>query len=177
MKNSLLCVLLFLLSGSLRAQIIDAQFKALAQVAYEDVWQSGWSGGALEMTYRHQLTAEHALLGGAELGFVSWGNQLLFNIGYERRWNPGIRGWLSASGYVSNGFAFFRPDPLYVGGFGVRGGYSFMLGQKIAVGFFTGVRYYASPGFDDFSTINSYWDLPLEMHVHFGKRKTPAGAP
>ena len=122
MRTLLLLGFLCVISGSINAQIIDAQFKAFRQLAYEDVWIGGWSGGALEVTYRHQMTAEHALLGGAELGFVSWGNQLLFNVGYERRWHPGVRGWASASAYASNGFAFFRPDPLYVGGFGVRAG-------------------------------------------------------
>jgi hypothetical protein len=177
MKNLLLTVLLVYTGTYLHGQCIDAQFKAFRQLAYEDVWLGGWSGGALEMTYRYQVTPNDALLGGAELGFVSWGNQLLFNLGYERRWSPGIRGWLSASTYLSNGFAFFRPDPLYVGGFGVRGGYSFLLGKKLALGFYTGVRYYASPGYGDFSSINSYWDMPIEMHVHFGKRKPTSSAP
>jgi hypothetical protein len=173
MKNPFVLFSLALLPLAASGQRLDTQFKVFRQLAYEDEWKGGWSGGALELSYRHAFTADDAVLGGAELGFVSWGNQLLINLGYERRWRPEIRGWLSATAYVSNGLAFFRPNALYVGGFGVRGGYGFLLGENVAVGLYTGVRYYASPGYADYSTINSYWDLPLEMHLHFGKRKAP----
>jgi hypothetical protein len=143
------------------------QLKTFPRLAYQGNLDLGWSGNALGLS-SYLITGERtALEVGLEAGYVNWGGQAMVNIGFQYLAPFARKSWFFIGGQTQQGFALFRPSPLYTGGLAAQVGLGRQLSNRLIMSMHTGPRFYISPGYREYSAIYHYLDWPLELQFRF----------
>jgi hypothetical protein len=156
--------------GSVYAQEWGLQVKSFRRIAYGNQWSGGWSGGAVAANYWWPLHGNTYLETGLEFGFTGLATHTLALVGVQQFFPVSQKSWLVAGLQLPQGILLFRPSPLYMGGIGISAGAGYQLSPGFALSLQTGLRYYASPPYREYSPVYRYWDIPIELHVRFGRR-------
>ena len=164
-------VFVFGLTSTLKAQQVSIYLNSLNGILAESNFDGGSRGGSLGVNYSNTLTNDLKWLGGAELNTVSWGNNVVANLGliytkeFAAKWS-----W-SVSGLTQQGVALFKPNAFYTFSLSALGGIEFRINEKSSIGLSTGLRYYNCPEYSKYSLISSYLDFPVELSYRIKLKK------
>lgn len=157
------------------AQQWSVQSKSFQQLAFESTRQFGHSGFGVSLSKFWKSTAKSQIETGLEYSDVSWGRQVLAQIGYHLlRQSPNTNWWFRYGGVTHHGLMLDQQKIFYVFGIGGIASANYQLAPQFALGVASGFRFYSSPGFFDYSNVNTYIDWPLEIHLSWSPRKKKA---
>ena len=126
-------------------------------LAHTQGWEPGMNGASLNFNYLHVVSEELLLKGGLELGYTGWGSQGLLATGIRY-------GDINALGVeILNGMALYQQGPSYVFGTGASYTRTFFNEGKNRLLLSLGFRYIIQPAYSKYSSIYSYFDLPLQI--------------
>lgn len=153
------CMGLMLLTTVLRskAQEMELGVNVVPGIAYSGVFSPGMNGFSLDADYIHTLGDRIELKGGLELGLTGWGSQVLMSTG--ARWGSVNKVEME----ILNGMALYQQGPNYVFGAGAYYCRSFFQGKKNQLLISGGLRYTIQPAYKTYSSIYTYFDLPLRF--------------
>jgi hypothetical protein len=128
----------------------------------------GWNGAGLGISRFFAHRPSTRIEAGAEYGFNGIAHYLFLKGGYHYAARINDTKWsYTAGGYVLQGAALFRQNPLYMGGAGITGSINFRVSDGLAIGFSAGIRWYISPAYGKYALSNRYLDLPIGLHFRF----------
>ena len=164
-------VILLALTLTLRAQQLTVYMNSLNGIIAGNSFDGGSRGGSLGLNYTNTLYIDLKWLGGLEINTVSWGNNLVANLGviYSKDFAPKWS-W-SVSGLTQQGVVLFKPNALYSFGLSALGGIEFRINDKSSIGLSTGLRWYNCPEYSKYSLISSYLDFPIQLSSRFNLKK------
>jgi hypothetical protein len=154
------------------AQHWSVQTKSFQQLAQESTPGFGHSGFGVSVSKFWKSTKKSQIEAGIEYSDVAWGRQVLAQIGYHLvRQADKTNWWFRYGGVTHHGFMQNSGRNFYVFGIGGMASANYNLGRDFSLGIGTGFRFYSSPGFFDYSDVNTYIDWPLELHINYIPRK------
>ena len=165
MKRGILIISSFLvfLSVSVKSHELSIYGNSLNGIMTENTFAGGSRGISLGVNYLTPLKNDFKWLAGAEFNSVSWGNNLVANIGLN--YSKPISGKWSWSVTVSTqqGIALFKPAVLYTWGLTGTAAIAFHLNAKSSLSLGTGLKYYNCPEYARYSLISRYLDFPIQI--------------
>ena len=173
MKRGILIISSFLvfLSLSVKSQELSIYGNSLNGIMTENTFAGGSRGISLGVNYLKPLKNDLQWLAGAEFNSVSWGNNLVANIGI-RYSKPISDKWSwSVKAFTQQGVALFKPVALYSWGLSGTVAIAFHLSTNSSLSVGTGLKYYNCPEYARYSLISHYLDFPVEISysIQLGK--------
>ncbi len=164
-------LLTFFGQKELKSQQLSIYLNSLNGIYAENAFVGGSRGGSLGLNYIQPIQQNWKWLGGLEINTVSWGNNLVANLGviYSKDFAPKWAWSLTA--LTQQGIALFKPNPFYTFSLSGMGGIEFKINAKSSLYMGTGLRYYNCPEYKKYSLISSYLDFPVELGYRITLKK------
>lgn len=166
MKQSFFAFLLIFsttLSSTVKSQEISLSVTNFNTILEGGNFRTGHKNNSFAITYIQPLKSHLSWLAGAETGLMSWGANVVSNLGLQYSHEiAGQWSWL-ATFTTQQGIALFKPSVLYVWGVTSTAGLAYTLKNQSAIVFSTGLRFTDCPAYNNYSTISNYLDIPLQL--------------
>jgi hypothetical protein len=154
---------LFIGFSRINGQQLSIYANSLNGIVAENNFEGGSRGISLGINYLHPLNQNLKWLAGTEFNSISWGNNIVANIGlnYSR---PIANKWSwSATLIIQQGIALFKPTAFYTWGLSSATGIEYSVSSKSTIFLGTGLKYYNCPAYKSYSLISHYLDFPIEL--------------
>lgn len=149
-------------SVQVQSQELSVYGGSLQGILAEKQWSGGARGSMLGVNYYSPGEHLQWLLGG-ELSSVSWGYNVVANIGIDYTADITDKWLWTVTALSQHGIALFKPSPLYTLGVEFTGSIGYRLTQRSSLQLGIGIRMYNCPGYSKYSLISRYLDWPVEL--------------
>jgi len=157
----------FLLIGlsGIKAQQLSVYVNSLNGIVTENSFVGGSRGISLGIDYLHPIKNNFNWLGGIEFNSVSWGNNMVANIGLNYSQIISDSWSWSVTAQTQQGIALFKPA-FYSWGLSGTAAIEYNLTAATSLSLGTGLRFYNCPEYKKYSSISYYVDFPIEISYH-----------
>ncbi len=131
-------------------------------------WNPGINGSFFEFGFTRETAYPISIFGSLELGAAGVSNNLSLVAGVDRFYSAGKGNIEITPGiHVIQGFALFRPNALYMWGLEEENFIAYRFDSGSALGIVLGFRFYAFPGYSDYSSVYRFLDLTMGVRYRF----------